>query len=76
MKTSDNIQMNEKNTLYESMKKLESKREKEKLRNLWLNYNSFRDTEVTRDNSRGELEACGINCFYTPVDEFIKKLTK
>lgn len=44
MRTSDSLQMNEKNTLHETMQKLKSKREKEELRNLWLNYNSFKDT--------------------------------
>ncbi len=44
MKTSDSLQMNEKNTLHETMQKLKNKREKEELRNLWLNYNSFKDT--------------------------------
>jgi hypothetical protein len=44
METSDSLKMNEKNTLHEVMQKLNSKREKEELKNLWLNYHSFKET--------------------------------
>lgn len=44
MKVSDSIQMNEKNTIHEAMEKLKSERKKEELKNLWLNYNSYKET--------------------------------
>jgi len=44
MKISNNLQMNDKNTLFELIKKFENKVKEEKLHNLWFNYLSFRDT--------------------------------
>ena len=72
MRTSDSLQMNEKNTLHEAMQKLKSKREKEELRNLWLNYNSFKDTfsflliiwDRIQNDIRLIVEKNGLEAFY------------